>query len=108
MKYYDARIIEGCCVFSYEVKTPDRSHQKGGKRKNAQQAAAWKKALLRFILLLCLPFTFLWDCAKQLVIGISRFVHKFFKECSRCRELALCIISSISATALIPLALFIF
>ena len=35
MKYYDARVIENCCVFSYEVKTPDRSSNKGDKRKKA-------------------------------------------------------------------------
>ena len=109
MKYYDARIIEGCCVFSYEVKTPDRSNKKGGKRKTSEQTnSAWKKALLRFILLLCLPFTLLWNFAQSTVIHISKGLRKLFKECSRCREITVCILSSISATALIPLAFLLF
>ncbi len=109
MKYYDARIIEGCCVFSYEVKTPDRSNKKGGKRKTAEQiASAWKKAFLRVVLLLCLPFALLWNFALSLVAKISCGLRKLFKECSRCREITVCILSSVSATALIPLALLIF
>ena len=109
MKYYDARIIEGCCVFSYEVKTPDRSNKKGGKRKSAGQTnAAWKKALLRLILLLCSPFTFLWNCVQTLVSKISNSLRQLFKECSSCREITVCILSSISATVLIPLAFLIF
>lgn len=105
MKCYDARIIEGCCVFSYEVKTPDRSVKKGGKRKKADKNASWKKALLRFILLLLLPFTFLLDCAETLFIEAPRRLRKCFRECFRCRELTACILSAVSASALIPLAL---
>ena len=109
MKYYDARIIEGCCVFSYEVKTPDRNNQQGGKRKKAEQTnSAWKKSLLRVILLLCLPFTWFWNFAQSLVTKISSGFRKLFQECSRCREITVCILSSISATALIPLAFLIF
>ena len=101
MQYYDARIIENCCVFSYEVKTPDRSGKKNRKRKTA---SAWKKTLLRFILLLMLPFTFLRNCVKRFSLGISRRLRNFFGVCSHCRALTACIISSVSATALIPLA----
>jgi len=109
MKCYDARIIEDCCVFSYEVKTPDRSEKKGGKKKQAKKAISdWKKALLRFILLLMLPFTFLWDCTLRFAAKLSRRARRVFVACSRCRELTVCIISSVSATALIPLAFLIF
>lgn len=105
MKYYDARIIEGCCVFSYEVKTPDRSAKKGGKRKKADKNASWKKALLRFILLLLLPFAFLSECAEKLITEVPCRLHKCLRECFRCKELTACILSAVSASALIPLAL---
>ena len=106
MKYYDARIIEGCCVFSYEVKTPDRSAKKGKKRKHAQHMSfSWKKAFFRFVLLLLLPFAFLAKCAERIVSPFFRRLHKCFKECFHCRELTACILCAVSATVLIPLAL---
>ena len=64
-----------------------------------------KKVFLRFILFLFLPFAFLWDHTVQFGIKLSAHVKKFFKECSVCRELTACILSSVSATALIPLIL---
>ena len=60
MKYYDARIIENCCVFSYEVQTPDHSPKKGDKRKKSS-GITWKKALIRFLLFLLLPFAWIID-----------------------------------------------
>ena len=109
MKYYDARIIEGCCVFSYEVKTPDHSAKKGGKRKKADKNASWKKALLRFIFLLLFPFAFLSECAYKLVTEVPCRLHKCLHECwhkcFRYQELTACILSAVSASVLIPLAL---
>ena len=104
MKCYDARIIEGCCVFSYEIQPPEHSENNSGKRKPSARSSDWKKKLLRFILLLMLPFTLLWNRAKKAVTRLSRRLHRFFRECSRCRALTACLISSVSATALIPLA----
>ena len=105
MKYYDARIIEGCCVFSYEVKTPDRSAKKGGKRKKADKNASWKKALLRFIFLLLFPFAFLSECAYKLVAEVPARLYKCWRKCFRYQELTACILSAVSASVLIPLAL---
>lgn len=106
MNYYDARIIEGCCVFSYEVKMPNHTVKKSRKRKSADQIAlSWKKAFLRFIILFFLPFAFLAERTERFVTVFSRRLHKCFRECFRCRELTACILSAISATALIPLAL---
>ena len=106
MKYYDARIIQGCCVFSYEVKTPDSSSKKGKKKKNTKRSAfSLKKLLLRIFLLLLLPFTSL---SKRLEKHSPIFLNRFcngFKACFRCRELTACILSAVSAAALIPLIL---
>ena len=106
MKYYDARIIEGCCVFSFEVKTPDRSEKKDRKRKNTKHNGfSLKEAFLRFIFLLLLPFTLLWSRAVQSAAKLSGLLQRLFRECSVCREVTACILSSVSATALIPLIL---
>jgi hypothetical protein len=87
------------------VKTPDHSPKKGRKRKKADKTATWKKAILRFILLLILPFTFLAECAEKLFTKVPRRLRKCFHECFRCKELTACILSAVSAGTLIPLAL---
>ena len=81
MNYYDARIIEGCCVFSYEVKTPDRSRKNKTKRKKA--SAAWKKAFLRFFLFLLLPFAFVIDSVvmtAQKILNAILFYNLFHER----------------------------
>lgn len=104
MKYYDARIIEGCCVFSYEVKTPDRSSKNGAKRKK-RPLAAWTRAMLRFFFLLILPFAVLGDVIAQGVRSISAGIRSHYRQCIYGREAFACILTSLSTTALIPLVL---
>ena len=105
MKYYDARIIQGCCVFSYEVKTPDSSSTKGKKKKTAEHNSfSWKKFFLRLFFLFLLPFASQSQDIEHHAPMLSRRTHNEFKEFFRCRELTACILSAVSATALIPLA----
>lgn len=102
MNYYDARIIEGCCVFSYEVKTPDRAAKKSAKRKTPS-LGAWKKAMLRFLLLMLLPFAFVID---SVVTGVRKIVCKvrsFLRGYIRGYVFVTCLVSSVSVTAVIPL-----
>ena len=106
MKYYDARIIEDCRVFSYEVKTPDRSSKNRKKRKKA--SGAWKKALFRILLFLLLPFAFVID---SVVLGVQKVVRKirsFLKGYIRGYVFVTCILSSVSLTALVPFLLNLF
>ena len=107
MNYYDARIIEGCCVFSYEVKTPDRSRKNKPKRKKSS-AFAWRKAFLRFFLFLLLPFAFVIDSVVMAAQKIFRKCRSFLNCYVRGYVFVTGIISSISVTALIPLVLSIF
>ena len=104
MKYYDARIIEGCCVFSYEVQTPDRSSKKGEKRKRSS-AFAWKKSFLRFLLFLLLPFAFIIDSVVWGVQTVCNKIRLFLKSYIRGYVFVTGIISSVSLTALVPLLL---
>ena len=46
MKYYDARIIEGCCVFSYTVEPPVHA-EKASAEKRKNKSSFLKKMLLR-------------------------------------------------------------
>ena len=102
MKYYDARIIEGCCVFSYDVKTPDHSSKKAEKRKNTS-VCAWKKALLRFLLFLLLPFAFVIDHVVMGVQKIYRKIRVFLGSYIRGYVFVTGVISAASITALIPI-----
>ena len=104
MKYYDARIIEGCCVFSYEVKTPEHSPKKIEKRKKPS-GSAWKKALVRFLLFLLLPFALIIDSVVWAVQKIASKIRSFMKSYIRGYVFVTCILSSVSLTALIPLLL---
>ncbi|MBQ2988316.1 MAG: hypothetical protein IKM00_09520 [Clostridia bacterium] len=105
MKYYDARIIEGCCVFSYEVKTPNRSSKNGEKRKRSS-ASALKKALLRFFLFLLIPFAFVIDSVVWVVQKVTEKVRAFLNGYIRGYVFVTCLISSVSLTALVPLLLY--
>ena len=102
MKYYDARIIEGCCVFSYDVKVPDHSSKKTEKR-NPTSVCAWKKEMLRFLLFLLLPFAFVID---HVVMGVQKIYHKirvFLGSYIRGYVFVTGVISAASITALIPI-----
>ena len=106
MKYYDARIIQGCCVFSYEVKTPDSSSKKGRKKKNVERTAfSLKKFFLRLFFLFLLPIISYGKYNRHRFSALPRRARNEFEKFFRCRELTACILSAISATALIPLAL---
>ena len=107
MKYYDARIIENCCVFSYEVQTPEHPQKKEEKRKKSS-GITWKKALLRFLLFLLLPFAWIID---SVVLIAKKVVHKlnsFLKNPVRRYVFVTYILSSVSLTALVSLLLTIF
>ena len=106
MNYYDARIIEGCCVFSYEVKTPDRSRKNKTKRKKS--AAAWGKSFLRFFLFLLLPFAFIVDSVVMTVRKIFRKCRSFLNCYVRGYVFVTGIISSVSVTVLVPLLFHLF
>ena len=109
MKYYDARIIEGCCVFSYNVEgpqnvqTPKKQKKSAGKTK--KQDDSRKKTLLHLFLLLFSPFAF---ALELMMTGFRKLISVFrpiTRECARARELTACILAAISSTALIPLIL---
>jgi len=104
MKYYDARIIEGCCVFSYEVKMPQRL-PKNGEKKKKRSSHAWRKAMLRFLLLLLMPLAALGDGAEKCARALSRQCRALADCCAGCRGICVCVVSSVSTTALIPLVL---
>lgn len=107
MKYYDARIIENCCVFSYEVQIPDRSPKKGEKRKKAS-GIVWKKALLRILLLLLLPFAWVIDSVVLIAKKAFRKLNSFLRNPVRKYVFVTYILSSVSLTALVSLLLTIF
>ena len=48
MKYYDARIIEGCCVFSYTVDTPESETEKNipAQKKSNEKQKQQKNSML--------------------------------------------------------------
>jgi hypothetical protein len=102
MNYYDARIIEGCRVFSYEVKTPDHAAKKSVQRKNSS-IGAWKKAILRFLLLMLLPFAFVIDSVVMGVRKILGHIRSFLSGYIRGYVFVTCLVSPVSVTALIPL-----
>ncbi len=101
MKYYDARIIEGCHVFSYEVKTPERPSRKSEKRKKSS-GAAWKKALLRFLLFLLIPFALIIDAVVWSVRKVVCKIHAFLQSYIRGYVFVTCLFASVSLTALVP------
>ena len=107
MKYYDARIIENCCVFSYEVQTPEHSPKKGEKRKKSS-GTAWKKALLRFLLFLLLPFAWIIDSVVLIAKKVFHKLNSFLKNPVRRYVFVTYILSSVSLTALVSLLLTIF
>lgn len=102
MKCYDARMIEGCCVFSYEVKMPERPDKKGERRKKSA-SLTWKKIMLHFLFFLLYPFAFLIDSVVTVARKIFRKCHSFFSGYVSGYVLATCILSSACATATIPL-----
>lgn len=107
MKYYDARIIEDCHVFSYEVKTPDRSSRKSEKRKKSS-GSTWKKALVRFLLFLLLPFALIIDAVVWPVQKVAGKIRLFLRSYTRGYVFITCVISSMSLTALVPLLISLF
>ena len=107
MKYYDARIIENCCVFSYEVKTPDHSSKKGEKRKKSS-GIVWKKALLRFILFLLLPFAWFIDSIVLITKTTVNKLHSLLQTPVHGCVFVTYILSSVSLTALVSLLLVLF
>ena len=107
MKYYDARIIENCCVFSYEVQTPEHSPKKGEKRKKSS-GTAWKKALLRFLLFLLLPFAWIIDSVVLIAKKVFCKLSSFLKNPVRRYVFVTYILSSVSLTALVSLLLTVF
>lgn len=106
MKYYDARIIENCCVFSYEVQTPERSTKKGAKRKKSS-GTAWKN-LLRFLLFLLLPFAWIIDSVVLIAKKAFRKLTSFLRRPIRGYVFVTYILSSVSLTALVSLLLTLF
>ena len=115
MKYYDARIIEGCCVFSYAVEPPSHpaeengravsSKQKETKKKKRALGAFWKKTALSILFLLLAPFAF---AADMICLGTRKLADAFrtvVTECSHNKELAACILTALSSTAVIPFVL---
>lgn len=107
MKYYDARIIENCCVFSYEVQMPNHSPKKGDKRKKSS-GIAWKKALLRFLLFLLLPFAWIIDSVILITKKAFCKLHSLLKRPLRGYVFVTYILSSVSLTALVSLLLTLF
>ena len=107
MKYYDARIIENCCVFSYEVQTPERSPKKAEKRKKSS-GVTWKKALLRFLLFLLLPFAWIIDSVVLVTKRVFRKLNSLLKNPARKYVFVTYIISSVSLSALVSLLLTVF
>ena len=106
MKCYDARIIENCCVFSYEVQAPDRSHKKSERRKRS--SAAWKKALLRFLLFLLLPFAWIIDSVVLITKKAFRRLRQLLRKPVGGYVFVTYILSSVSLTALVSLLLTLF
>ena len=115
MKYYDARIIEGCCVFSYTVDGPSSQTEKTAEpvshKKTAEKEKRadgfFKKLLLPFFFLLLAPFAIVADAVWFAVKKLADAFRLVVKECMRGREIAACILTAISSTAIIPL-LFLF
>lgn len=107
MKCYDARMIEGCCVFSYEVKTPDHSEKKQAKKRKSA-SLTWKKIMLHFLFFMLYPFAFLVDSTVMIVQKVYRKCRSFFCGYVSVYVLGTCILSSVSATAMIPLLIHLF
>ena len=103
MKCYDARMIESCCVFSYEVKLPERSDKKTEKRKRS--SFTWNKILLHLLFILLYPFAFLVDSVVMGAQKIFRKCRSFVSRCDRGYIVVTCVLSTFSATATIPLLL---
>ena len=114
MKYYDARIIEGCCVFSYTVETPAAqteknipSQKKIPQKQKQNQNSFWKKIFFPLFFLCLAPFALLIDA----VCLIGRKTVSLFRcvlgECASAGEPAACIIVAVSSSVLIPLVLLI-
>lgn len=101
MKCYDARTIESCCVFSYEVKLPERSDKKTEKRKRS--SFTWKKILLHLLFILLYPFAFLIDSVVMGAQKIFRKCRTFLCRCDHGYIVVTCILSTFSATATVPL-----
>ncbi len=110
MKYYDARIIEGCCVFSYTVDAPvvetekSQSADKKTPQKNKRTPSPfWKKFFLPFLFLLVAPFALLIDGFCLLAEKASALFACVCRKYKGAFEVAACILVAVSATALIPL-----
>ena len=110
MKYYDARIIEGCCVFSYTVDTPESeteknipAQKKSNEKPKQQKNCFWKKFFLPFLLLLAAPFALLADGICLIVKKSVALFRRVYRECEGSFEVVTCILVAVSATALIPL-----
>ena len=117
MKYYDARIIEGCCVFSYTVECPSHpamqqekckeTAKKSEKKKRAAHTPFWKKALLGILFLLLAPLAFAADMVCLGFKKLSCIFRLAVTGCTQNRELATCILTALSSTAVIPILILI-
>lgn len=110
MKYYDARIIEGCCVFSYTVEPPAHNEKntkapakKSDEIRKNTSGGFWKKMLLQFFFLLLAPVALVIDAVWFGLKKLAAVCRRLALECARARELAACILVAISSTAIIPL-----
>ena len=110
MKYYDARMIEGCCVFSYTVDAPvtetEKNHntdKKSTKKTKQTKNPFWKKFFLPFLFLLVAPFALLIDGVCFLFDKLIRLFTSVFRKYDGAFEVVACILVAVSATALIPL-----
>lgn len=118
MKYYDARIIEGCFVFSYTVECPSprsveqnekngHKEKKSEKKKRAARTFFWKKAFFSILFLLLAPLAFVADMICFGFKKISEICRMAVTGCAQNREIATCILTALSSSAVIPLLLFI-
>ena len=117
MKYYDARIIEGCCVFSYAVECPSRPVEQSGKSENAAKKAEKKKraartsfrkkAIFSILFLLLAPLAFVADMICFGFKKISAICRMAVTGCTQNREIATCILTALSSSAVIPILLLI-
>ncbi len=95
MEHYDLRVIADCLVFSYEVEPPKKPQtqpkrpilpKKASSRRERlreRHAAQQKQLLLRFFLIMLMPFAFVLDAMMQGVRGSMRLVKSAFRERAR-------------------------
>ena len=110
MKYYDARIIEGCCVFSYTVDTPAGETEKNlppkkkmPEKQKRTQVSFLKKWFLPFLILLMTPFALLGDAICLIAKKTASLCRGICRKYESAFEVMTCILVAVSATALIPL-----